>query len=206
VTASALRAAALGCALTLLAATGPPRAVADGDKEDKKVDLQVGDPAPAFEARDDQGRSWNSAEHVGKKYLVIYFYPGDFTPGCTAQAKAFRDNMNKLADQGVEVIGVSGDSADTHLLFKKAQMLDFTLLADEEGSIARKFGVPVGPGGTVKTKDADGKELVLKRELTAARWTFVIGKDGKVLLKNTKVVPAQDSKKVAEFIENLGKK
>ena len=205
-TASALRAAALGCALTLLAATGPPRAVADGDKEDKKVDLQVGDPAPAFEARDDQGRSWNSAEHVGKKYLVIYFYPGDFTPGCTAQAKAFRDNMNKLADQGVEVIGVSGDSADTHLLFKKAQMLDFTLLADEEGSIARKFGVPVGPGGTVKTKDADGKELVLKRELTAARWTFVIGKDGKVLLKNTKVVPAQDSKKVAEFIENLGKK
>ncbi len=174
--------------------------------DDKPVDLRVGDTAPAFEASDDQVRPWKSAEHVGKKFVVVYFYPGDFTPGCTAQAKSFRDNMNKLTDKGIEVIGVSGDSAKTHGLFKKAQMLNFTLLADEDGSLAKRFGVPVGPGGMVKTKDVDGNLVTLKRGVTAARWTFIIGRDGKILYKNTKVNPVQDSVQVAAFIENLEKK
>jgi len=174
--------------------------------EEKTVDLQVGDTAPAFEATDDQSRPWKSAEHVGKKYVVVYFYPGDFTPGCTRQAQSFRDSMNKLSDQGVEVIGVSGDSAATHALFKKAQMLNFTLLADEDGSLAKRFGVPVGAGGQVKIKDAAGKDVVLKRAVTAQRWTFVIGKDGKIAYKNTKVNPTEDSKQIAAFIEKLEKK
>lgn len=61
-----------------------------------KVDLKQGDAAPVFEAIDDQGQLWRSSDHVGKKYIVVYFYPGDFTPGCTAQAKSFRDNMTSL--------------------------------------------------------------------------------------------------------------
>jgi len=174
--------------------------------DDPKVDLKQGDTAPAFEAFDDQGQLWKLADHVGKKYIVVYFYPGDFTPGCTAQAKSFRDNMNKLADQGVVVVGVSGDSAMTHQLFKKAQQLNFTLLADEEGKLAAQFGVPVGKGGSVKTKDAEGQPVTLTRKLSAARWTFVIGKDGKIASKNTKVNPAQDSKQVADLIEKLDKK
>jgi len=191
-TSPVLRVAALGLALGLLTAGG----VAD----DKPVDLKVGDPGPAFETRDDQDTTWKSADHYGKKWVVIYFYPGDFTPGCTAQANAFRDGMNKLTEQGVEVVGVSGDSVASHALFKKAQKLNFTLLADEDGAIARKFGVPVGPGGQVKAKDADGNPVEIRRAVTAARWTFVVGKDSRIAYKNTKVVPADDAKRITEFV------
>src|SRR5215207_4043050 len=101
--------------LGLLAAGG------GGAADDAKpVELKVGDKAPAFEARSDAGTTWVSAEHVGKKWVVVYFYPGDFTPGCTAQANAFRDAMHKLRDKGVEVVGVSGDSAEVHAKFKAA--------------------------------------------------------------------------------------
>src|SRR5262249_30079453 len=146
-----------------------------------------------------------SADHVGKKYVVVYFYPGDFTPGCIRQAQAFRDSMNKLSAQGVEVVGVSGDAVASHALFKKAQQLNFTLLADEEGSLASQVGVPVGKGGEVKTKGADGQPVTLKRNATLSRWTFVIGKDGKIVYKNTNVNPAQDSKQVSDLVEKLEK-
>ncbi len=189
---------ALGLALGFLAAASTP-APAD-DKEEKKVELTVGDKAPAFEARTDADTTWESSGRFGKKWVVIYFYPGDFTPGCTAQANAFRDAMTKLTERGVEVVGISGDSVQSHELFKKAQKLNFTLLSDEEGTIAKKFGVPFGAGATVKAKDADGKLIELKRAGTAARWTFVIGKDGKIAYKNTKVTPADDAKKITEFI------
>src|SRR5262245_19867702 len=81
---------------------------------------KVGNPAPVFDGTDDLGQDWRAGDHYGKKWVVIYFYPGDFTPGCTAQANAFRDAMNKLTEQGVEVVGVSCDSVRTHDLFKKA--------------------------------------------------------------------------------------
>ena len=137
---------------------------------------------------------------------MIYFYPGDFTPGCTAQANAFRDAMNKLTELGVEVVGVSGDSVRTHELFRKAQKLNFTLLSDEDGAVAKRFGVPFGPGGKARAKDADGKVVEIERAGTAARWTFIIGRDGKVAYKNTKVNPALDAKAITEFITNAEKK
>ena len=173
---------------------------------DKKVDLKVGDAAPEFEASDDAGKTWQSSELVGKKFLVVYFFPADFTSGCRAQAQKFRDNMNALNDKGIVVIGISGDSVITHAHFKKAEKLNFTLLADETGAVAKQFGVPLSKGGEVRAKDADGQPLVLKREVTAARWTFIIGLDGKIAYKNTKVNPAEDRKQVAAFIENLQKK
>jgi peroxiredoxin Q/BCP len=168
--------------------------------EEKKVELKVGDKAPAVEARTDADATWSSSERFGKKWVVVYFYPGDFTPGCTAQAKAFAAAMDKLTEKGVEVVGISGDSVQTHELFKKAQKLNFTLLADEDGSLAKKFGVPFGKGATVKAKDADGKLIEIKRAGTAERWTFIIGKDGNIAYKNTKVTPADDAKKITEFI------
>lgn len=194
------RVTALGLALGFLAATCPPSG-ADDQKEEKKVELKVGDAAPAFEARTDSDTTWESSGRFGKKWVVVYFYPGDFTPGCTAQAKAFKDAMVKLTEKGVEVVGVSGDSVQTHELFKKAQSLNFTLLADEDGTIAKKFGVPVAKGASVKAKDADGKVFEFKRNATLARWTFLIGKDGKIAYMNTKVIPTDDAKKIAEFID-----
>ena len=176
----ALRVSALGLALGWLVAVGG----AD-DKKDAKVELKVGDEAPSVQLPDEAGKTWSSSDRFGTtskkgKWVVIYFYPGDFTPGCTAQANAFRDAMQKLTERGVEVVGVSGDSVQTHELFKKAQKLNFTLLADEEGLIAKKYGVPFGPGATVKAKDAEGKPFEFKRAGTAARWTFVVDKDGKI--------------------------
>jgi thioredoxin-dependent peroxiredoxin len=166
----------------------------------KPVELNVGDKAPAFEARTDADATWSSADRFGKKWVVVYFYPGDFTPGCTAQAKAFAAAMDKLVEKGVEVVGVSGDSVETHAKFKAAQKLNFTLLADEDGAVAKKFGVPFGKGAAVKAKDADGRPFEFERKGTAARWTFVIGKDGAVAYKNTKVTPAQDAKAITDFI------
>jgi thioredoxin-dependent peroxiredoxin len=179
---------------------------AQDSKVEKKVNLEVGDRAPAFEAPTDEGGTWQSSKHVGKKIIVVYFYPGDFTPGCTVQAQKFRDNMNKISALGAEVIGISGDTAMTHGLFKQAYKLNFNLLADEEGRIARLFGVPVGPGGVVKTKDADKKPLTIKRPVTTARWTFVIGLDGKIAYKNTKVEPVADSQQIEAFLEKVEKK
>src|SRR5262245_27245239 len=191
-------------ALALCLGTGLVAAPAGAD--DKKVELQVGEKAPAFNLRNEADKTWSTSDHYGKKWVVIYFYPGDFTPGCTAQANAFRDAMNKLTDLGVEVIGVSGDSVKTHEQFRKAQKLNFTLLADEEGKVARAFGVPFGNGGKVKAKDADGQPIEIERAGTAQRWTFIIGKDGKIAYKNNKVIPAQDAKKVTEFIAEADKK
>ncbi len=94
---------------------------------------------------------------MGKQYVVIYFYPADFTTGCTKQAESFRDTMNLLTDQNVAVIGVSGDSVLNHRLFKKAWKLNFTLLADEAGEVAAKFGVPVQPGGKSCPADRTGR-------------------------------------------------
>src|SRR5262245_57986346 len=85
---------------------------------DDKADLKVGDPAPKFDSIDDQGKPWKSSDHVGKKVLVVYFYPADMTPGCTKQACGFRDDMGKLAGKNVEVVGVSGDSVANHKVFK----------------------------------------------------------------------------------------
>jgi thioredoxin-dependent peroxiredoxin len=174
--------------------------------DDQKVEVKVGDKAPAFEARTEADTTWSSRDRFGKKWVVVYFYPGDFTPGCMAQANAFRDGMHKLTEKGVEVVGVSGDSVATHAAFKKAQKLNFTLLADEEGVIAKLFGVPVGKAGKVKGKDADGKVLEIDRKATLSRWTFVIGKDGKVAYKNTKVTPALDAKAITEFITKAEEK
>jgi peroxiredoxin Q/BCP len=169
--------------------------------DNKSEELKVGDSAPDFEAMDDQGNLWKFTDHVGKKILVVYFYPADLTGGCTKQACAYRDDMSKLTDKGVEVVGVSGDSAKNHAVFKKVEKLNFTLLADEKGDVAKKFGVPLRKGGDFPTKDADGNPIVLTRGVTADRWTFVINKDGKIIHKNTSVKAPEDSKQILGLLD-----
>lgn len=186
------RGIALAVALTLLA--GAVRA----------ADLKVGDKAPSFEATDDTGKTWKSSDVVGKKILVIYFYPADFTSGCTNQACSFRDEMGKLKDKDVEVVGISADTAKSHEEFKKAHKLNFNLLADEEGAIATKFGVPVTKGErTVNATDASGNKLQLKRKATIRRWTFVINKDGKIADKKQDAVPIEDPKRIIDILKDL---
>jgi peroxiredoxin Q/BCP len=169
--------------------------------DEPSSEVKVGDKAPDFVSVDDQGMKWKLKDHVGKRVIVLYFYPADLTGGCTKQACAFRDDMDKLADKGIEVVGVSGDAVKNHQLFKKVHQLKFTLLADEKGEVAKKYGVPVRAGGQFKTKDPEGHDVVLTRGVTAMRWTFVIGKDGKIIYKKTKVNPAEDSKQILEQIE-----
>ena len=164
--------------------------------------LNVGDAVPEFTAVDDQDKAWKSAEHIGEKVVVVYFYPADMTGGCTAQACAFRDDMADLKKLGVEVVGISGDSPENHRIFKEAHRLNFTLLADEQGEVAKLFGVPTRPGGTFKTS-VNGKEVSLTTGVRTARWTFVIGPEGNVVYKNTKVKPAQDSKAVRDVVRKL---
>jgi peroxiredoxin Q/BCP len=164
------------------------------------VDLKVGDPLPKFESPDDGGKVWKSADHVGKKYLVIYFYPAAFTGGCTAQARAFQADQKKFEDLDVEVIGVSGDTPKTLQAFRSVYKLEFTLLADEKGAAAKLFGVPVRAGGTAR-QTIDGKQEEFTRGVTLDRWTFVVDKAGTIIYKNMRVNPGQDSRAVLEALQ-----
>ena len=168
--------------------------------QEPAVDLKVGDPLPKIESRDETGKAWKSDEHLGKRYLVIYFYPAAFTGGCTAQARAFLADQKKFEDLDVEVVGVSGDAPRTLQAFRSVYKLEFTLLSDEKGALAKLLGVPVKAGGTVK-QTIDGKQEEFTRGVTIDRWTFVVDKAGKILYKNTRVNPGQDSRAVLEVLK-----
>lgn len=167
------------------------------------ADLNVGDTAPVFEARDDGGAVWRSSDHVGKKIVVVYFYPADMTGGCTKQACGYRDKMAELSDAGVEVVGVSGDSVENHQLFKDVHDLNFTLLADGDGQVAEAFGVPVSLGEKTVAKLIGDQEKLLVRTATAKRWTFVIDRAGKVVYKDSSVQAAEDPEKIAALVKSL---
>ena len=134
----------------------------------QEMKLKIGDPAPEFKSVSDEGKVWRSSEHVGDNLLVIFFYPAAMTGGCTAQACSFRDNRTKLTELGAEVVGISGDPVSNLELFRRANNLNFPLLSDTDGSIARLFGVPTRDGGTF-TQEIDEQEYILSREITTAR-------------------------------------
>ena len=164
--------------------------------------LKVTDPAPEFSGVTDNGKTWRSADHVGKHTVVVYFYPAAMTGGCTKQACGFRDLHSRLTKLGVEVVGISGDRPQNLQYFKLSNRLNFPLMSDTSGAIARAFGVPLGEGGSIQ-RTVEGKDVTLTRDLTASRWTFVIGRDKKIALIETDVDPAGDAKTVAEAIEKM---
>ena len=102
--------------------------------------LKIGDKAPNFEGVDQQGNNISSKDFAGKK-TVIYFYPKDNTPGCTAQACSIRDNYDSLLNSGIQVIGISADSVASHQKFVTKYDLPFPLIADEDKTIIEAFGV-----------------------------------------------------------------
>jgi peroxiredoxin Q/BCP len=167
------------------------------------TDLDVGDTVSAFNANTHSGDLWQSAEHVGQgKYLVVYFYPAAMTGGCTKQACSYRDKAADLDGLDVEVVAVSGDSVNNLKIFKDAYNLNFPLLSDVNGYIARQFGVPANKGGSI-TRTVDGKDVVMTRSYTLARWTFILGKDGKVLYKDTSVDAGNDGRDAIAFLRSL---
>ena len=193
---------------SLLGQTGSTQeATKEAAKEPAKpaVELKVGDTAPVFTAMDDAGKEWKSTDHVGKGVLVLYFYPADMTGGCTKQACGFRDDASALKSEGAEVVGVSANSVAEHQMFKKEKSLNFTLLADPEGKVASAFGVPTSKGASYNAT-IDGKEQPFSVGIVISRWTFVIGKDGKIAAKETEVNAAEDSKTVLETVAKLEKK
>ena len=184
-------------------------AAQDKVKEKKKVELKVkvGDKAPAFESVDESGKAFTSSDVVGKKIVVLYFYPADFTGGCTAQACGFRDDIEKLNSKGVLVVGVSGDSVATHKLFRAHHKLNFPLLADEKAEVAKAFGVPYTIGqGKASGFDEKGEKIEVTRSATIQRYTIVIGLDGKVAAADQVGNAGGDAKRIAELVKKLDTK
>ena len=124
---------------------------------------KVGDQAPLVEGKDQDGKTWKLADSVGKKLVLLYFYPKDDTPGCTKEACGFRDQIGDLQKENVEVIGVSFDSPDSHQKFISKYHLNFPLIADTDGKIADAYGVRM----TGRNMDR--------------RVSFLIGLDGKIV-------------------------
>ena len=163
--------------------------------------LKVGDKAPEFSATTDDGSTWDLKDHIGKDNIVVYFFPAAMTTGCTKEACAYRDVKNDIQSADAMVVGISGDNVDGLKLFKKAENLNFPLLSDSHGEIAKKFGVPTRDGGKI-TREVDGKSYDLVRGITASRWTFIINKQGNIAYINEKVDAPNDASQVLQFMKN----
>ena len=122
--------------------------------------IKVGDRVPNFSLPSQTGTTVNVSDLIGKKSLVIYFYPKDDTPGCTAESCAFRYSYEVFTDAGAEVIGISADSPQSHQQFAQKYNLPFTLLSDSDNRVRKLFGVPstlfVLPGRVTYIIDQEG--------------------------------------------------
>ncbi len=126
------------------------------------VRIKAGDKAPLVTGKTQSGKTWKLADSIGKKIVLLYFYPKDGTPGCTKEACGFRDRMAEFKKDNVEVVGVSFDSAESHQQFIEDNKLNFTLIADTDGKISDAYQARSG------NKDID------------RRVSYLIGLDGKI--------------------------
>jgi len=146
-----------------------------------------GEPVPDFSMATDEGDEVSAASMRGRRY-VLYFYPKDDTPGCTAQACSLRDNIGRLESLGVEVFGVSPDSVKSHVRFRAKYELPYHLLADDGHRAANAFGVWVEK--TFRGRTYHGNE----------RTTFVIGPDGTVEHVLPRVKPGEHVDQLLEVL------
>jgi peroxiredoxin Q/BCP len=150
------------------------------------MELKVGDEIPNFKAKDTNGNDFDSQNVVGHKPLVIYFYPKDNTPGCTAEACSFRDQYEDFKDLGAEVIGISSDSIESHQKFTKRYKLPFILLSDSDKKLKKLFGVHSRMFG-----------------LLPGRVTYVTDKNGIIQLIFDSILAAKHMPKALEAIKRL---
>lgn len=167
----------------------------------QEVTLNKGDKAPNFTAVDEAGIPWSLKSHLGAKTIVLYFYPAAMTGGCTKQACAYRDMKDQFDSEDVIIVGISGDKPENLQVFKKAHQLNFTLLSDGTGAIASLYGVPTKEGGSI-SREINGANIELSRDVTTRRWTFIIDKDGFIEYIDKEVDAANDSKQVFEFLQS----
>lgn len=122
--------------------------------------IAVGDEAPGFALPAADGSTVRLSDYRGEKVVVLYFYPKDDTPGCTAEACAFRDSYEVFTDAGADVIGISSDDAESHTSFIAAYELPFTLVSDQDGAVRKAYGVKTlfgsVPGRVTFVIDRDG--------------------------------------------------
>ncbi|MFN3426349.1 MAG: thioredoxin-dependent thiol peroxidase [Candidatus Thermochlorobacter sp.] len=124
--------------------------------------LKVGDTAPDFELKADDGRTVKLSDYKDQT-VVLFFYPKDETPGCTKEACAFRDTYDDFKAAGIEVFGISVDNIDSHQAFKQKQNLNFTLLSDETKAVSKKYGVLGLMGFSQRVTFLIGKGCVIKK-------------------------------------------
>ncbi len=149
-------------------------------------DIETGQPAPGFALQDQYLKIHNLQQYLGK-WVVLYFYPKDDTPGCTTEACNFRDDIFKLRALDAEVLGVSLDSADSHARFAEKYGLPFPLLSDAAGAVAEQYGC-----------------LTEWRGMTiAARHTFIIAPDGNIAKSYREVDPDTHSAQVLADLATL---
>jgi peroxiredoxin Q/BCP len=150
--------------------------------------LKEGDKAPAFTAKDQNGKEVSLADYKGKN-VILYFYPKDDTPGCTAESCDFRDNYQSLLSKGFEVIGVSTDDEKSHKKFETKYSLPFTLIADNELKIVEAYGVWVE------------KNMYGKKYMGTARTTFIIDAEGVITHVISKVDTKASSQQVLDLVK-----
>ena len=151
--------------------------------------LSVGDDVPDFSLKDAEGNMIKKSDLKGKKY-VVYFYPRDFTPGCTTEATEFSRDYKKFKAKGIEIIGISPDDVDSHKKFGDKMGVSFMLLADPETDVAKKFGVW-------------GKKQFMGREYMGVnRTTFLVNEKGKIFKVFEKVKAAGHAQEVLEAYQN----
>jgi len=151
-------------------------------------DLAPGNPAPKFTLLDQESKTHTLADYRGR-WVVLYFYPKDDTPGCTTEACNFRDDLPAMRALNVQILGISMDDTKSHARFAEKYSLPFPLLADTEGNVARAYGAlwSIGPMRIAK------------------RYTFVIDPDGRVAKIYRNVKPAEHSRELQQDLKALQK-
>ena len=153
-------------------------------------ELKQGDQAPQFTSKDQNGNTVSLTQFKGKK-VILYFYPKDNTPGCTAEACDFRDNYQGLVTKGIDVLGVSVDDEKSHQKFITKFDLPFTLLADTNHEIVEAYGVWAE------------KNMYGKKYMGINRTTFIIDEDGIIAHIITKVDTKSPTAQVLQLIEQM---
>ncbi len=137
------------------------------------TEIKIGSAIPSFALSDQNGQVFDIKSVLGKKNLVIYFYPKDDTPGCTKEACSFRDQFEVFTNADAVIIGISGQSVESHKKFAEKYRLRFTLLSDDENKIRKRFGVPTNflgllPGRVTYVADKTGKVIYIFNSQTQA--------------------------------------